>query len=58
MELLSAPALPADYYRKHAVRVRQLAADATTAGIREHLEEIARQYEQLAECAEGFARRT
>lgn len=56
MELLHSPALPADYYRKQAARVRLLAADATSAGIKEHLQEVALQYEHLAELAEELAR--
>jgi hypothetical protein len=43
------PSLPADYYRKHAARVRELAADATTPALKEHLLQIARQYDALAE---------
>ena len=57
MEVLhSTTTLPADYYRKHAARVRRLAADATTPGIKEHLRDVALQYERLAERAEDFAR--
>ena len=56
MELLHSPSLPADYYRKHATRVRRLAADATTPGIKEHLSDVALQYERLAERAEDFTR--
>jgi len=52
----SAPSLPADYYRKHAARVRELAADATTPEIREQLHDIARQYDGLAEMVEQVAR--
>jgi hypothetical protein len=43
------PTLPADYYRRHADRVRKLAAEATTLAIKEHLREIALEYERLAE---------
>jgi hypothetical protein len=46
------PPLPAEYYRDHAARVRLLARDATTAGIREHLDAVALQYERLAERVE------
>ena len=45
----SAPPLPAEYYRRHAARVRQLASEATTAAVKEHLHEVAREYERLAE---------
>jgi hypothetical protein len=46
-----APSLAADYYRKHAARVRDLAAETTTPAIREHLHDVARQYDVLAEKA-------
>jgi len=52
----STPSLPADYYRKHAVRVRELAADATTPALKEHLQDVARQYDGLAERADEAAR--
>ena len=45
----TSPPLPAEYYRRHAARVRQLANEATTAAIKEHLQEVAGQYERLAE---------
>lgn len=54
--LPSTPSLPADYYRKHAARVRALAAEATTPGIKEHLFEVARQYDGLAEQADAGTR--
>ena len=41
--------LPAEYYRRHAARVRQLANEATTAAVKEHLREVALEYERLAE---------
>ena len=53
----STPSLPADYYRKHAARVRGLAADATTPALKEHLNDVARQYDGLAESADEAARR-
>jgi hypothetical protein len=43
------PPLPAEYYRRHAARVRQLASEATTAAVKEHLREVAGEYERLAE---------
>jgi hypothetical protein len=52
----STPPLPADYYRKHAARVRGLAAAATTPALKEHLHEVARQYDGLAESADDAAR--
>jgi hypothetical protein len=45
----SSPVMPADYYRRHAARVRQLASDATTPAVKEHLRDIATEYERLAE---------
>ena len=56
MELLHSLGLPADYYRKQAARIRLLAADATVGDIKEHLQEVALQYERLAERAEDLAR--
>jgi hypothetical protein len=52
----STPPLPANYYRKHAARVRELAADATTLALKEHLHEVARQYDGLAEGADEAVR--
>jgi hypothetical protein len=46
------PPLPAEYYRRHAARVRRLASEATTPAIREHLSEVAGQYDRLAERVE------
>ena len=46
------PSPPADYYRKHAARVRALAAETTTPEIKEHLLEVARQYDDLAASAD------
>jgi hypothetical protein len=48
------PPMSGEYYRRHAARLRNLAQAATTDAIREHLAEIALQYEKLAESAEGF----
>ena len=42
------PVMPADYYRRHAMRLRQLAGDATTPAVKEHLRDIAVEYERLA----------
>jgi hypothetical protein len=44
-----APPLPAEYYRRHAARVRQLAGEATTPAVKEHLRDVALEYERLAE---------
>jgi hypothetical protein len=42
----------AEYYRKHAARVRELAAAATTPALKEHLHDVACQYDALAERAQ------
>jgi len=47
------PPLPAEYYRRHAARVRQLASEATTPGVKEHLQDVAQQYERLAQHVEN-----
>ncbi|MBV8119250.1 MAG: hypothetical protein JO081_04835 [Alphaproteobacteria bacterium] len=53
MDYLSTrPPLPAEYYRRNAARVRQLASEATTAGVKERLRDVALQYERLAERAD------
>jgi hypothetical protein len=46
------PSLPAEYYRRHAARVRELAKEATTPAIKQHLQDMAGQYERLAEKVE------
>ena len=43
----------AEYYRRHAARARQLASEATTAAVKEHLREVALEYERLAERADN-----
>ncbi len=53
----STPSLPADYYRKHAARVRGLAAAATTPALKEHLREVAREHDGLAERVDEAVRR-
>jgi formate dehydrogenase maturation protein FdhE len=52
------PPMPREYYHRQAKRVRKLAQEATTPDIREHLADVAREYEQLAEEAEADARET
>jgi hypothetical protein len=42
---------PAEYYRRHAARIRGLASEATTTAVKEHLREVALEYERLAERA-------
>ncbi len=54
MEQPTTPPLPAAYYRHHAARIRQLARQAITAGIREHLDDVALQYDLLAERVESI----
>jgi hypothetical protein len=54
MDYLSTnPPLPAEYYRRNAARARQLASEATTAGVKARLREVALQYERLAERADN-----
>ena len=52
-DLSTKPPLPAQYYRRNAARLRQLASEATTAAVKEHLWEAAMQYERLAERADN-----
>jgi len=47
------PRMPSEYYRRQAARLRSLAQDATTLAVREHLTDVAFQYEKLAEGAEA-----
>lgn len=54
---LTMPSLPADYYRHHAARVRELAKQAIVTGIGEHLNDVALQYERLAERVEDMRHR-
>ena len=44
--------MAADYYRNHAARVRALAAETTTPALKDHLNDVARQYDVLAERAD------
>jgi hypothetical protein len=46
---LTIPPLPAEYYRRYAERVRRLASEATTTVVRKRLQEVALEYERLAE---------
>ena len=50
------PSFAAEYYRHHDARVRSLASQAVAVGIREHLDDVARQYDQLAERVESAPR--
>lgn len=55
MQSSANPPLPAEYYRRHAARVKQLASEATTAAIRDHLRDVAAEYERLAEHVEAHS---
>jgi hypothetical protein len=48
---LNPPPMPGEYYRQQAARVRRLAQDVITPALREHLADVALQYEKLAEGA-------
>jgi hypothetical protein len=50
---LKSPPMSGEYYRQQAARVRGLAQEATMPALREHLADVALQYEKLAEGAEG-----
>jgi hypothetical protein len=52
------PWLAADYYRNHAARVRALAAETMTPALKDHLNDVARQYDALAERADEIASAT
>ena len=54
--MLGTSLMQASYYRNHAARVRELAAETLTPGIKEHLHDVARQYDVLAERADEAAR--
>lgn len=45
----SVSAMPVEYYRRHAARVRQLAREATTPAIKERLRAVADECDRLAE---------
>ena len=42
------PPLSAEYHRRHAARIRRLASEATTAAVKQYLQEVALEYERLA----------
>jgi hypothetical protein len=48
---LKSPPMSGDYYRQQAARVRRLAQEATMSALRDHLADVALQYEKLAEDA-------
>jgi hypothetical protein len=41
--------MPADHYRRRAAEARRLAGDATTPAVKQHLRDLAAQFERLAE---------
>jgi hypothetical protein len=47
------PSLPARYYRQKAAEARQAAEEATTRAIKERLNGSARDFDQLADAADG-----
>jgi hypothetical protein len=49
MDDLAAQRMPADHYRRQASRVWRLAGDATTPAVKQHLRDLAAQFERLAE---------
>ena len=51
------PSPPVEYYRRHVIRVCQLASEATTQAVREHLLDVAAQYERLVDGADAAMRR-
>jgi hypothetical protein len=50
---LKSPPMSGEYYRKQAARVHRLAKEASMPALREHLADVALQYEKLAEGAEA-----
>ena len=50
----SIPMLSPDYYRRQAARVRQLAILATMSAVKDHLDDVASEYERLAERADAL----
>ena len=49
MDDLAAQRMPADHYRRHASRVWRLAGDATTPAVKQHLRDLAANFERIAE---------
>ncbi len=41
--------MPADHYRRRAAEARRLAGDATTPAVKEHLHNLAAQFDRFAE---------
>jgi len=48
---------PSNYYWNHIARVQRLANEATTPAVKEHLQDMARQYERMAAPACALLRR-
>jgi hypothetical protein len=57
-DLSATPAMPADYYRRRAARIRRLAGEATTPAIKGQLHQTALEYERLAASVDNGARPT
>jgi hypothetical protein len=49
MDDLVTQRVPADHFRRRAAEARRLAADATTPAVKQHLRDLAAQFERLAE---------
>jgi hypothetical protein len=47
--------MPMDHYRRRAAEARRLAGDATTPAVKEHLRDLAAQFERLAEGVDEVA---
>jgi hypothetical protein len=45
--------MPGEYYRRQAARLRDLVQGSTMPTVREHLSDVALEYEKLAEGAEA-----
>jgi hypothetical protein len=47
--------MPMDHYGRRAAEARRLAGDATTPAVKEHLRDLAAQFERLAEGVDEVA---
>jgi hypothetical protein len=47
--------MPADHYRRRAAAARRLAGEATTPAVKQHLRDLAAQFERLAEGVDEVA---
>jgi hypothetical protein len=55
-ELPGLPPQPAEYYRRKAIRARQVAEGATTRAIKARLLDLAMEYDRLADGTESATR--